>query len=138
MKRNALGLLAALSLAAFAAPAQGGTYLNVDCYCNPKTEGNTLKWPDGSTHYGCVCIQNYTLGKSSTKEFRFRCKSANAWNLGQDERVADLDGATTCTSPIDLEKANAFGVDYGAQSCTNWSSLSTDTLTLQVFCPLKE
>ena len=98
MKRKALGLLAALSLAAFAAPAQGGTYLNVDCYCNPQTEWNTIKWPDGSERYGCVCIQNYTLGKSSTKEFRIQCKSENADSSELYFQVANQDGPTTCTA----------------------------------------
>ena len=131
MKRNALELLAALVLAAFAAPAQGATYLNVDCYCDPDTEGNTITRPDGSKGYGCVCIQKYTLGKSSTKEFRFRCKSDNfARDVHYlEEYVADRDSATTCTI-----RANNTLAEYASQSCTNWSPLSADTLHLQTFC----
>lgn len=124
-------LAAALTLALTASPVQAETYYNVDCSCDPKADGHEVS-SRGKIYIGCVCMRSYTLGQVATKEFRFRCKSANSdplpWVV-----IADRDGNTTCT---------AAGYDpsffnYYSKSCTNWSYKYADTLTLEVMCTLK-
>ena len=116
---------ALLFLALSSAPVMATTYKNVDCYCDPASQ------VDGSNQLGinyCACEQDYTLGELATKEFRFRCKNANASMYGMDVYIDGLRSATTCTISLTV-------TDYISKSCTNWSLTHTDTVELKTHCP---
>ena len=119
-----------------ASPARAEVWMNVDCNCDPKTQSVSVSGllADGSTVFGCPCLQYHTLGRLASMEFRFRCKHPNAspehdtWFA----RVTQRDKPTTCTSVFDT-----YGTDYLSKSCTNWSTLSTDTVGLGIICQPK-
>lgn len=126
---------AALFCAAWLAPLRAATYLDVDCSCDPKTQSNWvngLEDDDGNTAYGCICGQSYTLGKLATKEFRFHCRHENANPEAGFVSVADRDKPTTCTIDVILP-----GTKTISKSCTNWSTLSTDSVKLDTLCVAK-
>lgn len=139
-----IGLAIVVLLSASAAPAGAATYYNVDCYCAPTADAKEL--PDlsadqdhlnYSAETGCICGENYTLGKLGTKEFRFRCKHDNARELPVYQNAFDRDKPTTCT--VSGTPSIPYSNDeYGTMSCTNWSTLSTDTINLQTVCTARQ
>lgn len=127
-------LAVSLLLATFAAPVHAGTYRNVDCDCDPVTEGREIPKIDDESHYsfdakhGCICSESYTFYTLETKEFRFRCKHTDtAWPIPFYQNVFDRDKPMTCTISYEA-------LSYGSVSCTNWSTLSKDTVKLQTLC----
>ena len=72
----------------------------------------------------CECKYNYTLGKSSTREFKGFC------NDGLYEsaiNVSGLKNTTTCTDDV-------IWMGYISRSCTNWSPVTRDELHVTVRC----
>lgn len=134
----ALCLSALLLWGASAASVRAETYHNFDCHCNPETESAAVPYIDPEYKYlnwtvktGCICEESFTLPKSGTKEFRFRCKSDAAYPIPSFQAVFDRDKPTTCTDRFwGLESVT----NYTSLSCTNWSSLSTDQVKLQMVC----
>ena len=72
----------------------------------------------------CDCKYNYTLGKSSTREFKGFCGGGlyiSAINVSGRNR------STTCTDDV-------IWMGYISRSCTNWSPLTRDDLHVTVRC----
>ena len=85
------------------------------CNCDPAPGSND-----------CDCKYKYTLGKSSTKEFRGFCKKDVTRPVGIG--ITGLKKSTTCTIRIFQD------VPYVTRSCTNWSPTSRDELNIKVKC----
>ena len=73
----------------------------------------------------CKCGYKYTLGKSSTKEFRGYCDQDSTYPSGIS--VTGRKSATSCTIRI-------FEQLYATRSCTNWDPTSRDELNVTVHC----
>ncbi len=73
----------------------------------------------------CKCRYRYTLGKSSTKEFRGYCNQDSTYPSGIS--VTGRKSATSCTVRI-------FEQLYATRSCTNWDPTSRDELNITVHC----
>lgn len=134
-QRFSVMALALTLLVALVLPTQAAAWHNLDCYCDPATNASSLYDPESKRNLtGCKCEERYTLGRSSTQEFRFRCKSDNAYDQPFPD-ISARDSGTTCTTEA---YSPSYGVDYLSKSCTNWDPTSSDTLTLTVICELKK
>ena len=72
----------------------------------------------------CECKYNYTLGKSSTREFKGFC--GNGLYISAIE-VSGRKSSTTCTDDV-------IWMGYISRSCTNWSPVTRDKLHVTVRC----
>ena len=91
------------------------TFKKYHCGCEP-----------AAGERGCWCSYDYYLGKGKTKEFRGYCTSDS--NIEPTNlTVAGKGRNTTCT-------ADVMWKPYVTRSCTNWSVVTKDKLTLTVHC----
>ncbi len=91
------------------------TYKKYHCGCEPKVGER-----------GCWCSYDYYLGKGKTKEFRGYCTSDSDIEP-TNMTVSGKGRNTTCT-------ADVMWKPYVTRSCTNWSIVTKDKLTLTVHC----
>ena len=105
-------------------PAKAATYVAYNCGCDPNASSGTgIVEP-----HQCKCDNDYTLGKLGTKEFRVSCTNGNAVAVRTELCVTGRGKNTTCTIELDGWTSDV------SKSCTNWSLLNTDTVTVTTYC----
>ena len=72
----------------------------------------------------CDCKYTYTLGKSSTREFKGFCSGGLYISAIE---VSGRKSSTTCTDDV-------IWMGYVSRSCTNWSPVTRDELHITVRC----